>query len=153
MQSSVFIATGFNSKIRQTPWIHTLYFRCQDHDAEKILKTIRTISVTGWLRYSFGTDGREPSLIDWMLYRVTKAEKVMTVINFWIDCLFEILAFVAGSLQGHWWGFISRNYVVWPIFFFYECFHCPYRNSFFIVFVEVLWYWQFRIELSSFYEL
>ena len=26
------------------------------------------------------------------------------------------LAFVAGSLQGHWWGFISRNYVVWPIF-------------------------------------
>ena len=27
------------------------------------------------------------------------------------------LAFVAGSLQGHWWGFISRNYVVWPIFY------------------------------------
>ena len=26
------------------------------------------------------------------------------------------LAFVAGSLQGHWWGFISQNYVVWPIF-------------------------------------
>ena len=24
------------------------------------------------------------------------------------------LAFVAGWLQGHWWGFISRNYVVWP---------------------------------------
>ena len=27
------------------------------------------------------------------------------------------LAFVAGWLQGHWWGFISRNYVVWPFFF------------------------------------
>ena len=22
----------------------------------------------------------------------------------------------AGWLQGHWWGFISRNYVVWPTF-------------------------------------
>ena len=27
------------------------------------------------------------------------------------------LAFVAGWLQGHWWGFVSRNYVVWPTFF------------------------------------
>ena len=27
------------------------------------------------------------------------------------------LAFVAGWLQGHWWGFISRNYVVWHTFF------------------------------------
>ena len=26
------------------------------------------------------------------------------------------LAFVAGWLQGHWWGFISWNYVVWPTF-------------------------------------
>ena len=24
------------------------------------------------------------------------------------------LAFVAGSWQDHWWGFISRNYVIWP---------------------------------------
>ena len=32
------------------------------------------------------------------------------------------LAFVAGSLQGHWWGFISRNYVVWPIFFLMNVF-------------------------------
>ena len=32
-------------------------------------------------------------------------------------CSMFPLAFVAGSLQGHWWGFISRNYVVWPIFF------------------------------------
>ena len=26
------------------------------------------------------------------------------------------LAFVAGWLRGHWWGFISRTYVVWPTF-------------------------------------
>ena len=32
------------------------------------------------------------------------------------------LAFVAESLQGHWWSFISRNYVVWPIFFLMNVF-------------------------------
>ena len=31
-------------------------------------------------------------------------------------CSMFPLAFVAGWLQGHWWGFISRNYVVWPTF-------------------------------------
>ena len=49
-------------------------------------------------------------------------DPILIYISLWIDCLFENcsmfhLAFVAGSLQGHWWGFISRNYVVWPIFF------------------------------------
>ena len=33
------------------------------------------------------------------------------------NCSMLPLAFVAGWLQGHWWGFISRNYVVWPTFF------------------------------------
>ena len=32
------------------------------------------------------------------------------------NCSIFLLAFVAGWLQGHWWGFISRNYVVWPTF-------------------------------------
>ena len=32
------------------------------------------------------------------------------------------LAFIAGWLQGHWWGFISRNYVVWPTFFLMNVF-------------------------------
>ena len=32
------------------------------------------------------------------------------------------LAFVAGWLQGHWGGFISRNYVVWPTFFLMNVF-------------------------------
>ena len=32
------------------------------------------------------------------------------------------LAFVAGSPKCHWWGFISQNYVVWPIFFLMNVF-------------------------------
>ena len=32
------------------------------------------------------------------------------------NCSMFPLAFVARWLQGHWWGFISRNYVVWPTF-------------------------------------
>ena len=32
------------------------------------------------------------------------------------NCSMFPLAFVAGWLQGHRWGFISRNYVVWPTF-------------------------------------
>ena len=50
-------------------------------------------------------------------------DPVLIYISLWIDCLFEIrkiavflLAFIAGWLQGHWWGFISRNYVVWSTF-------------------------------------
>ena len=38
------------------------------------------------------------------------------------NCSVCPLAFVAGSLQGHWWGFISRNYVIWPIFFLMNVF-------------------------------
>ena len=38
------------------------------------------------------------------------------------NCSVFPLAFAARSLQGHWWGFISRNYVVWPIFFLMNVF-------------------------------
>ena len=38
------------------------------------------------------------------------------------NCSMFPLAFVAGWLQGHWWVFISRNYVVWPTFFFMNVF-------------------------------
>ena len=54
---------------------------------------------------------------------------------FWFISVFESTAylkfaklqyvssgFVAGWLQGHWWGFISRNYVVWPTFFLMNVF-------------------------------
>ena len=33
------------------------------------------------------------------------------------NCRMFPLTFFAWSLQGHWWGFMSRNYVVWPILF------------------------------------
>ena len=37
-------------------------------------------------------------------------------------CSMFPLAFVARWLQGHWWGFVSRNYVVWPTFFLMNVF-------------------------------
>ena len=40
------------------------------------------------------------------------------------------LAFVAGWLQGHWWGFISRNYVVWPTFLLMNVFIALKRSHF-----------------------
>ena len=38
------------------------------------------------------------------------------------NCNMFPLAFVAGWLQGHRWGFIGRNYVVWPTFFLMNVF-------------------------------
>ena len=38
------------------------------------------------------------------------------------NCSMFPLAFVAGWLQGHWWGFISWSYVVWPTFFLVNVF-------------------------------
>ena len=38
------------------------------------------------------------------------------------NCSMFPLAFVAGWLEGHWWGFISRNYVVWPTSFLMNVF-------------------------------
>ena len=59
----------------------------------------------------------------------------------WIDCLFEIrkiavfpLAFIARWLQGHWWGFISRNYVVWPIFLLMNVFIALKGSHFWFLF-------------------
>ena len=50
-------------------------------------------------------------------------DTISIYISLRINCLLEIrkiavfpLAFIAEWLQGHWWGFISRNYVVWPTF-------------------------------------
>ena len=74
-------------------------------------------------------------------------DPILIYISLWIDCLFEIrkismfsLAFVAGSLQGHWWGFISRNYLVCMTHLLsYECFHRSKRNSFFIFIMSISW--------------
>ena len=38
------------------------------------------------------------------------------------NCSLFPLAFVAGWLQGHWWGLFSRNCVVWPTFFLMNVF-------------------------------
>ena len=51
-------------------------------------------------------------------------DPILIYLSFWIDCLFEIRKIAVcvlwlslpGWLQSHWWGFISRNYVVWPAF-------------------------------------
>ena len=51
------------------------------------------------------------------------------------------LAFVAGSLQGHWWGFIIRNYVLWPIFFLMNVFIALKGIHFFIFMFADLYRW------------
>ena len=72
-----------------------------------------------------------------------KKHKLLIFISLWIDCLFEIhkiavsfipLAFFAGWLQGHWWGFISRNYVAWPSFFLMNVFIALKGSHFWFLF-------------------
>ena len=69
-------------------------------------------------------------------------DPILIYINFWIDCLFEIFKiavcflWLSGSLQGHWWGFISRNYVVWPIFFLMNVFIAPKETHFWFSFAS-----------------
>ena len=50
------------------------------------------------------------------------------------NCSMFPLAFVAGSLQGHWWGFISRHYVIWPIFFLMNVFIALKGTNFLFLF-------------------
>ena len=47
------------------------------------------------------------------------------------------LAFVAGPLQAHWWGFVSRNYVVWPILFLTNVF-IALKGTHFFIFISFL---------------
>ena len=49
-------------------------------------------------------------LLKWptLLVFIMNYQTVFRIIN--------IETFIAGWLQGHWWGFISLNYVVWPTF-------------------------------------
>ena len=44
------------------------------------------------------------------------------------------LAFIAGWLQGHWWGFISRNYEVWPTFLLMNVFIALKGSHFWFLF-------------------
>ena len=52
----------------------------------------------------------------------------------WQNCSMFPLAFVAGWLQGHWWGFISRNYVVWPTFLLMNVFIALKGSHFWFLF-------------------
>ena len=49
------------------------------------------------------------------------------------------LAFVAGWLQGHWWGFISRNYVVCPTFLLMNVFIALKGSHFWFLFTTTRW--------------
>ena len=70
-------------------------------------------------------------------------DPILIYINLWIECLFwksqncnmSPLAFVVGSLQGHRWGFISPNYIVWPIFFLMNVFIALKGTHFFIFYL------------------
>ena len=46
------------------------------------------------------------------------------------------LAFVVGWLQGHWWGFISRNYVVWSTVYLMNVFIALKGSHFWLVLVQ-----------------
>ena len=50
------------------------------------------------------------------------------------NCSMFPLAFVAGWLQGHWWDFISRNYVVWPTFLLMNVFTALKGSHFWFLF-------------------
>ena len=50
------------------------------------------------------------------------------------NCSMLPLAFIAGWLQGHWWGFISRNYVVWPTFLLMNVFIALKGSHFWFLF-------------------
>ena len=54
------------------------------------------------------------------------------------NCSIFPLAFVAGWLQGHWWGFISRKYVVWPTFFLMNVFFAFKGSHFWFYILHVL---------------
>ena len=46
--------------------------------------------------------------------------------------------FVAGWLQGHWWGFIIRNYLVWPTFLLMNVFIALKGSHFWFLFQYLL---------------
>ena len=58
-------------------------------------------------------------------------------------CLFDIRKTAVcfrylSSLQSHWWGFISRNYLVWPISFLMNVF-TALKGTYFFIFICETW--------------
>ena len=62
-------------------------------------------------------------------------------------CSMFPLAFVAGWLQGRWWGFISRNYVVWPTFLLMNVFIALKGSHFWFLLSSIITYenWKRRV--------
>ena len=110
-------------------WVINQYFRgvkclAQGHNTAAV--GIEPPTSRSGVRHSTTEPPRSPNVIGLDSYSrqiFIYLDPILIYISLWIDCLFEIrkiavfpLAFIAGWLQGHWWGFISRNYVVWPTF-------------------------------------
>ena len=89
-----------------------------------------------------GSRWRVRSKIRYSRQHFSYLDPLFIYISLWIDCLFEIhkiaaclpLAFVAKSLQGHWWGFFSWNFDVWPIYFLTNVFVALKGSHFWFLF-------------------
>ena len=80
-----------------------------------------------WLVYTHTLDR---FLIIWTPFWFVSSLNLLPIWNSQ-NCSMFSLVFVAGSLQGHWWGFISRNYVIWPIFFLMNVFTARIKEPIF----------------------
>ena len=70
------------------------------------------------------------------------------------NCSMFPLAFVAGWLQGHWWGFFSRNYVVWPTFLLMNVFIALKGSHFWFLFDKLclcIDIYMFRVVTNTHY--
>ena len=72
-------------------------------------------------------------MLNFLCFFVLSLNRLPTCIWNSQNCSMFPLAFVAWSLQGHWWGFISRNFVVWPIFFLMNVFIALKGTHFFFI--------------------
>ena len=62
-------------------------------------------------------------------------------------CSMFPLAFVALWLQGHWWGFISRNYVVWSTFLLMNVFIALKGSHYWFLFYLIWHVWGFLLAI------
>ena len=96
--------------------------------------------------------------IYWLIADFSSFQPCSTELTIWNsqNCSMFPLAFVAGWLQGQWWGFISRNYIVWPTFFLMNVF-IAFKGShfwFYITFgaVAVIDWFLFSTVVSHAYQ-
>ena len=81
-----------------------------------------SVNILRYLKYMIGLHSYSRQiLIIWTPFWFISVFESTAFLKF-VKLQYVSSAFVAGSLQGHWWGFISWNYVVWPIFFLMNVF-------------------------------